>query len=162
MDSPTHGWAVGADFVGYELQPALVEYVNGSWIDRTSTLPEGAPSLSDIVLAPGGQEAWAVGQRSFNNGRAILHLANGNWQIDPFDGSAGLNSVDMIGPNELWAIGGNTAAKYSNGSWSQVYIPSQAPVGLTLIPNYGGWAVGGGGTIMRYNPTSCGSGAKCR
>jgi hypothetical protein len=152
MDSPSHGWAVGGDLSQlYSSIPALVEYSNGSWIDRSASAPAGAPILRDIVLAPGGKEGWAVGSSLANDERSILHLKDGVWTVVPYGDRAQLNSVSMLDEQDVWAMG-PPAFHLSGGSWSQVALPISGGIaGVSLIPGFGGWAVGPYGSILRYD-----------
>lgn len=158
MDSPTHGWAVGGDLnQQYSSIPALLEYTGGTWVDRSTTLlPAGVGNLEDIVLAPGGNEGWAVGQRLGNNERPVVHLLNGVWSIEPSINLAFFSSAAMLSTDDIWAIGGSTYHR-TGGTWTQVSLPSgQSPNGAAFVPGFGGWAVGAYGTILRYDPPAGG------
>ncbi|HKP51870.1 MAG TPA: S-layer homology domain-containing protein [Chloroflexia bacterium] len=152
MDSPTHGWAVGGDLSQqYSSIPALIEYTGGAWVDRSSTLPANVGNLEDIVLAPGGNEGWAVGQVRATNERSFIHLLNGVWTLDPYQTQAGIFAVDMFSQDDVWAVGSN-AFHRTNGAWSQMLLPNTSPVtGLSLVPGFGGWAVGAYGSILRLD-----------
>ncbi len=152
MDSPTHGWAVGGDLSQvYSSIPALIEYTGGAWVDRSATLPANVGNLEDIVLAPGGNEGWAVGHRLGNNERPVVHLLNGVWSLEPYEPPSFLNSVDMLSPDDVWAVGSPTLRR-TNGLWNQISLPTTStPNGVSLVPGFGGWAVGPYGTILRYD-----------
>jgi len=152
MDSPTHGWAVGGDLSQlYSSIPALIEYTGGAWVDRSATLPANVGNLEDIVLTPGGNEGWAVGSRLGNNERPVVHLVNGVWSLEPYEPPSFLNSVDMLSTSDVWAVGSPTLRR-TNGLWNQISLPTTGtPNGVSLVPGFGGWAVGPYGTILRYD-----------
>jgi hypothetical protein len=152
MDSPSHGWAVGGDLSQqYSSVPALIEYTGGVWVDRSATLPPNVGNLEDIVLAPGGNEGWAVGQHLSNGEYPIIHLINGVWSIEPGVAQAFLNSVDMLSSDDVWAVS-SPAYHRTGGVWTQTTLPtSSSPAGIALVPGFGGWAVGAYGTILRYD-----------
>jgi hypothetical protein len=154
FDSPTHGWAVGGDLGQvYDAIPALVEYDNGTWIDRSEEYPpETIPLLHDLVLLPGG-EGWAVGSRLTGLDRPIIRLQNGIWTPETSVNNASFSGVDVL-PDEVLAVG-QPGYRRANGAWSPWLIPtSGGPSGIDLLEGYGGWAVGQFGMILRYGPES--------
>ncbi|MDQ2806343.1 MAG: S-layer homology domain-containing protein [Chloroflexota bacterium] len=151
FDSPTHGWAVGG-FTEYGgLQAVLVEYTGGAWLDRSQTLSEYVPLLTDLALTGAG-EGWAVSPLG-----SSLHLHNGAWSVVPLDYYAQLVSIAAEAGGETLAVG-SQAAHQVGGVWSSVDLPIQYTHsnGIGLIPGRGGWSVGDGGVILHYMPLQAG------
>ena len=155
MDSPSHGWAVGYDFVPLpeNYVPVLLEYTGGNWVDRSSSLPANAPHLRDILLAPDGTAGWAAGTSS-NGGGGVLRLSGGVWTVDTnIEGGSSIYSLSAEALGEAWGIGG-WAYHNVGGEWrSEGYPPTQSELnGISLVPGRGGWIVGSRSTIIRYDP----------
>jgi S-layer homology domain len=156
MDSPSHGWAAGTTCC--IRSKALIEYDGVNWVDRTSSLPAGAPITRGMALSLGGQgsppgsEGWIVGWIFSDEDRhPILHLSRGVWSVDPYDGAQILYSAQPEALGEFWAVGVD-AHHYIGGSWHRVAAPTHTQLfGLALMPGRGGWAVGQNGDILRYD-----------
>ncbi len=165
MDSPSHGWA-GGGTSSPGFQTVLLEYNGTSWVDRTSTLPTGAPVLYSLALDPGGATGWASGYRDFSNqqSNAFMRYSNNTWTIDHTSPAGSVFSVKLDSNGQAVAIAGEivgggvgvVAYHLYGGVWHQESIPTEwcCQGGLSLIPGVGGWSVGPLGNIMSYTSTA--------
>ncbi len=156
MDSPQHGWAVGGGLIGDSIQPVLLEYTGGQWVDRTAALPAGAPALAAVAVANGGAIGWAVGNS--NGSGPVLQLNDGVWSVAAAPAVADLHAIAPEALGEAWAVG-CAAYHYAGGAWQAEAFPTNTGYCLSavaLVPGQGGWAVGTGGKILRYNPLAPG------
>jgi hypothetical protein len=161
MDSPTHGWA-GGGTSSPTFQPVLLEYNGANWVDRTSTLPVGAPVLYSLALDPGGATGWAAGFRDFSNqqSNAFMRYANNTWTVDHTSSAGSVFKVKLDSNGQAVAIAGEivgggvgvVAYHYYSGAWHQESIPTEwcCQAGLSIIPGVGGWSLGPRGNIMSY------------
>ena len=160
MDLPTHGWAGGGTSNG-TFTPVLLEYTGTTWIDRSSTLPNGAPVIQGMAFAPGGTEGWAVGYKDFNNPSSTSSCAT----------AAGRgHSITEVArsPSSKWPWTPTTSGGYRRrdcgrrhwGRCLQIHGWSVAPVlhsyrvvlpgGLSLVPGWEDGRLASLGNIMRY------------
>jgi hypothetical protein len=154
MDSADHGWAAGSHFSSSSM---LLEFINGSWVDRSSTLPTNDLYIRDLFFYPGGDEGWAVGWTLDNEAPAILHYVEGTWSFEEYSiGQAGYTRLAPEALGELWAVGCD--ANHRIGAlWHPVEIPTQwCLYDVALTPGRGGWAVGPYGDILQYTPLATG------
>jgi hypothetical protein len=112
---------------GYHPADSVLHYDGQRW--TTQVLPVGNPALSKIVMVS-ASEGWAVG------------------------GYCGCGSVQGPGTPGT-SFGGALILHYLNGVWSEVTTPSH-PLGQYLfdaaVPTGdSGWAVGFGGTLLRFS-----------
>jgi len=110
----------------------------------------GVKKLTETVspvfsVASSGRDAWAVGRTAAGalalhwNQRFRDHLGYTWWARVPVPrafGRAGLNSVAMISPRDVWAVGDGIVLRW-RGSWSRVSTPafvnSWAGISVTRI-----------------------------
>ena len=163
FDSPTHGWAVGADLS----TPLLLEYSGGQWQNRAALLPPGMGGLGHIALTGDGQGGLITGQRH-DGSSAILRLRNGAWTLDTVStADYGFAALAPEALGEAWATlyatnntslaAGAKAQHYAGGAWQMVDLPADTPVAaISLLPGRGGWAVGAWGHLLRYSPLAPG------
>ncbi len=152
FDSPTHGWAVGGSLGQGGLPAVAVEYSGGAWVDRSQSLPDYTPTLTDLVLTGVG-EGWAVSPVG-----QLLHLHDGVWSLAPVSDYPRLLSIAAEAGGETLAVG-YQAAHQVGGVWSSVALPipyDSSSNGIGLIPGRGGWAVGYNGLILHYAPLQSG------
>jgi hypothetical protein len=165
MDSPSHGWA-GGGTSSPGFQTVLLEYNGTQWVDRTSTLPTGAPVLYSLALDPGGLTGWAAGYRDFSNqsSNAFMRYANHTWTVDHTSTAGSVFNVQLDSNGQAVAIAGEivgggvgvVAYHHYAGAWHQESIPTEwcCQAGLSIIPGVGGWSVGPRGNIMSYTSTA--------
>jgi hypothetical protein len=170
MTSPTDGWAVRDAFwgggglyrytgnewsavEGYPQVPAfadlsvvgpdvlwfsttngrLLRYDHGSWLLLDS--PTRSLRALDAVSA---DEVWAIGED-----RQLLRYRAGTWTSFANPTDAVLNSIDMLSPDEGWAVG-HTMLHYQGGAWREVRSPARIPLQrVRMVSQNEGWAVGG-------------------
>lgn len=150
MDSPSHGWAVGYRYVDSDPYPTLLEYDGVAWIDRSYLVPPTVHRLYDIALDDNGN-GWAVGSYGSTNQHNVMRLENGVWSANASVPTS-LYSVANEAMGEAWAVGCNSA-HYVGGQWiMQQDASAYCAESVSLVPGRGGWAVGGMGTILRYDP----------
>jgi hypothetical protein len=154
MDSANHGWAAGSYFTTSSM---LLEYANGTWVDRSSTLPTPDLYIRDLFFYPGGEEGWAVGWALGSDVPAILHYLNDTWSLEEVSiGQSGYTRLAPEALGELWAVGCDAAHRVG-AVWHPVTLPNQwCLYDVALTPGRGGWAVGPYGDILRYNPLAAG------
>jgi hypothetical protein len=116
----------------------------GAW--RTIPSPSvgtGFNSLDGVAVAPGGDDVWAVGayRDGYGIGRSLMLRFDGSeWsRVDsPDPGVAGtyLNDVDVVGTNDVWAVG---ATRNERGI-AQTYAVNWNGAGWGVVPtpNLGG------------------------
>lgn len=146
MVNSTEGWAVGS-------QETMLHYQNGSWsIETEGTL--STPHLHDVAGLEDGT-SWAVGDR-------ILYYNGKTWQpisspVDDPDLNLMLFAVDMVSPEEGWAVGREANTEegkllhYHQGQWQ--LVPSSTVRNLDdidMVNEHEGWAVGWDTGILHY------------
>jgi hypothetical protein len=162
LDTRTHGWAGGVMYSSGNYVPALLEYTGqgySRWVTSTELLPANSPSLVDMVVAPSG-EGWAVGNPN-GSGNAILHFSNRTWTLDPRMGTGFLGSVTLGVGGEAWASG-CSLYHYVGVGWQEEMFPTSLCIyddALSMLTTQtpgqvGGWAVGPGGSILKYTAPS--------
>jgi hypothetical protein len=154
--SPTNAWAVGVRMpTGTSERRGLALHWNGQdW--KTTTMPAGLGdfvNLNDVSVAPG--VAWAVGGSGDNI--TLRHTSSGWENIDapsPGEGDF-LQGVDVIAPDDVWAIGYrdratsgtmNVAMHWDGDHWTTFPVPSPGTSsqlhGVSAVSSTDVWAVG--------------------
>ncbi|MFN8498051.1 MAG: hypothetical protein U0641_09365 [Anaerolineae bacterium] len=149
---PDSGWAVG----GHGGDRVGLHWDGATWTSipfwPTDEMPPGGPNAPRAVSAWSDSNAWMVGERG-----VLFYLLDGRWLWDGRIVDDDLNAVDMVGPNEAWAVGGrndgghatsSAAAHLSNGAWLPVTMPTTRAgyqvnlLGMDFVDPANGWAVG--------------------
>lgn len=171
MVSATEGWAIGQDVSCCGSYENLLWRFDGTmWRDSTDRLPSEASmldhvfTLRDIELAPGGSGGWAAG-----GGKSVLHLEVGTWRLESKNNSDMFDDIALEALGEAWFLqrypfGFRALAHhYSGGTFREQKLPLGMTFitnpgysyldlsGIALVPGRGGWMVGDGGTILRYD-----------
>jgi hypothetical protein len=129
--SATDVWAVGES-------GTIIHYDGGSWSVALNT----GRTLSS-VWGSSARDVWAVG------GAGALFHSNGTTWSSQSVGSANLNSVFGSSSIDIWAVG-DAALHYDGVSWVSVPTGTTAVLSGVWAVNGSAWAVGRGGTILRY------------
>lgn len=160
LDAPEHGWAAGyyRPQGGAGAWPRILEYSGGAWVDRSPSVEGSLPRA--LALSPDHTTGWAVGDVE-GPGVSVLRLAGGQWAADPASPTDRLFSTSGEALGEAWALGLRDAYHYAGGRWQHQDLPSSfvggtVAMSIALVPGRGGWVVGTGGKIMRYNPLAPG------
>lgn len=158
---PRDVWAVGNENTGKFMFRPLVEHWNGkAW----SVVPTPSPKLTGTgaslfgVAATSPRDIWAVG--NYDTGNNVFKPLAEHWNGKRWTrvavtapGSAELNRISMLSPNNGWAVGSRmvgsatkTLIEHWNGKhWSVVKSPALKSASLVdvkaLAPNLA-WAVG--------------------
>jgi len=159
-----YGWAVGGTCNIYTGAPpcdasnlGLALFWDGSrW--RQTLVPASARTLTSVFIVT-ANDVWAVGVNA-----TIIHWDGISWVTSvPPAGTASLFSVFLLpGGLDGWAVGRNPAGNaiilrwsgtWPTGAWSTVGAPIGALdlYGVALSSSTQGWAVGRGGTILRWD-----------
>jgi len=141
-------WVVGARgdvgakgvLAGIQDHSFIVHYDGAAW--REASAPDIGP-LTAVATAADG-EAWTLGPSG-----AILHWDGWKWTIADQAGGAVLRGLVAVEPNDVWAVGSEQGAPFSEhwdgASWHSVALPAP-PVagGLNAISGSANdlWAVG--------------------
>ena len=112
------GWSVGEDGM-------FMHYSNGKWEEINT--PEGITGglqLSDVDMIS-RSEGWAVGNEYPGAISFLPHYANGKWTSTQSPVSETLAAINMVAPEDGWAVGGNgTILHYTGDRWEQVASPT--------------------------------------
>jgi len=101
----------------------------------------------DMLSADSG---WIAG-----TGGALFRLEAGIWRRQPSPTTATIAAIDMLTPEEGWAVGYDVY-QYTSGRWRTIPNPHAGCGGgdflndLDLVSTNAGWAVGNCGTLLRY------------
>ena len=110
-------------------------------------------------MAPDLSDGWIVG------GGAILRYVSGLWSVVETLPGVWLRDVDIVAPDDVWAVGSRTdptpgAPTYGSiyhwdgTSWLEIDNPPEILQGVSMLSTNDGWAVGLRGTILHYDGTS--------
>lgn len=151
MTSPDDGWIVGE----YTLP---LHYQAGRWTELgTDDSPMAKQRLSALVMF-NQNEGWTLGDNGYMSEHSdILHYQNGSWAVNSGETYPGLTAVDMVSPNEGWAVG-LSIVHYLKGRWTELGQPvaglGQATLpyirAIDMVTANSGWAVGNRGVILHY------------
>ena len=156
----------------------LTEYYNGySWTTiRDSLTPFAAiwgTSYNDVYGAGGsnsiehfdgdswtrvynpGMQCRAIGGSGPTDvyvvGDGIVHYNGTRWT--KMDGPSGLNAVWSSGPNSAFAVGTNKIVHFDGSTWQPMNLPISVKFyGVWGTSDQNVFAVGEGGTILRFGP----------
>ena len=165
IPNANYGWAVGGDCNIYTGSPAcssgnrgLALFWDGSkW--RQTLIPASARTLTAVSIVT-ANDVWAVGVNS-----TIIHWDGISW-VAPAVLPSGIDSIFSVfllpGGLDGWAVGRNAAGNavilrwsgaWPTGAWSSVLAPVGALDlrGVALSSSIQGWAVGRGGTILKWD-----------
>jgi photosystem II stability/assembly factor-like uncharacterized protein len=153
MVSATDGWAVGAG-------GTMIHWDGLKWSNVAS--PTGFDL--DSVFFVNAQNGWAVGAYG-----TIIQWNGTSWKRVAGPTTADLSSVRMVNTWDGWAVGktvqnivsGNetwvwTIIRWNGSSWTNSTTPSEIGnnlLSVTMVDSVDGWAVGAGGSILRWNGT---------
>lgn len=149
---PDSGWAVG----GHGGDRVGLHWDGTSWTAipfwPSGEFPPGGPNAPRAVSGWSDSNVWMVGERG-----VLFYLREGRWLWDGRVVDDDLNAVEMVGPNEAWAVGGrndgghvtaSAAAHMLNGNWAPVTTPTTRAgfqvnlLGMDFVDRNNGWAVG--------------------
>lgn len=137
MISADAGWASGED--------GAILFWNGSGWNATTPYYDRNWVLNDIAMAS-GTDGWAVGSLT-------MHWDGTTWaQVDsPVSGA--LNAIDLVAPDDVWAVGANGTILHWDGQvWSQVASPVDETLeDVDMVSPTDGWAVGWPGSMLRWD-----------
>ena len=151
------------------LCPVILHYTGGAW--NTVTPPPGSYTLKSVFMVS-STEGWAVGEEAAASPSyrytpqatgIILHYTQSggvaSWSIFPAPSSPSptppLNSIDMLSPNEGWAIGDNATILHYTvssgvGTWNTLVVSGNPTLStdanltsIFMLSPSDGWAVGG-------------------
>ncbi len=141
MVSASEGWAVGTTN-GTDVKGVILHYHQGRWWQVSNPYDTGELRSVDMLSATDG---WIVGDKG-----TILRYQSDRWVKVKSPVSTALGSVSMLSPEEGWAMG-QDILHYHNGVWSLVSGPQHGFIFSVEDSSLsGGWAVGGGGTVLQY------------
>lgn len=146
---PDNGWAVG----GYGGERVALRWNGAEWTTTpfapTGELPPGSPN-APRAISQWGDEVWMVGERG-----VAFHYLDGRWVWQGRVVNKDLNAMEMVGPQEAWAVGGkreelstaSEAAHLVGDEWKAVTMPTAFGqqvhfTGLDFVSASEGWAVG--------------------
>lgn len=147
--SPSSGWAVG----GYGGDRVALYWDGAAWTSTpfapTGELPPGGPN-APRAISGWGDNLWMVGERG-----VAFHWLNGRWEWQGRIVNKDLRAMQMVGPREAWAVGGQReelsttaeAAHLVNDVWAAVVMPTVFGqqinyTALHFVSADEGWAVG--------------------
>ncbi len=117
-NEPDNAWAVGGE-VQNGVPSSLVEHWNGSgWQVVSSPVVGTSSGLSGVAISS-TNDVWAVG-RSYDGSITVpiaMHWDGAQWSTvpvpnpTPFGGY--LNSVTVVGPNDVWAFGAEQVDQFA-------------------------------------------------
>ncbi|HMA33382.1 MAG TPA: S-layer homology domain-containing protein, partial [Chloroflexia bacterium] len=117
-----------------------------AWVQQ-----HGGPTMHDLkaVAALNMNDAWAVGQLG-----TTLHYNGASWQVISSTITADLYGVQMLAPQEGYAVGGSANApgvigRWDGQAWMQVATTTTTLYSVAMTGSGAGWAVGAGGAIWR-------------
>jgi hypothetical protein len=146
MVSGDEGWASGArqNAMGVAVGTLLLHYSAGHWQEVKLGAPAGL--LGAIVRMTSAHEGWLYGtigtKSALNRKTELFHYVNGSWR--PFSVVSGFVDIDMLSPDDGWAISWQTFAilHYTGGVWQTVAHAAGQPLSIAMVSPSEGW-VGG-------------------
>jgi hypothetical protein len=134
------GWAVGGG--------AILHWDGNGWHSLLPPLdpPLGA-ELYDIEMVD-ADYGWAVGQTHATDEtiiQTIVHWDGQQWSRALFEAGNALKSVDFLGRNDGWAVGGAGYALHWDGAhWQEVDTPTDYGFleGVSMVTSDDVWVVG--------------------
>jgi hypothetical protein len=165
MLSSTDAWAVGDAIL---TNPTVIRLSGTMWGGPMSVSSLGIRDLYS-VLALDTNNAIAVGTLGGVGGTDIIRFTTPSWTPVSSPATVDLFSICRVtGSSDLWAVGlGGTILRNTAGTWRVLTSPVGAgnravppPVpppdleSVHFTASNDGWAVGDGGTILRYDGTT--------
>jgi hypothetical protein len=148
--SSTNIWSVADVSAGGKeiYRPFIRHFVGSSW--QTVTIPDSSGSTSDWVTASSASNVWLGGVKDSPTQASVVYQWNGtHWTKIPVPGSANLQDVTALAPNNVWAfsLGSDIADTifHWNGSKWQYYLSTSlnfVPEGLSASAPDNVWASG--------------------
>jgi photosystem II stability/assembly factor-like uncharacterized protein len=151
--APNNIWAVG----GTQNNGRIIQYDGQDW----NVVAESDPILFGIAMIS-GTDGWAVGQ-----GGTILRYQDGLWLLQESPTTRDLRALSVVAANDIWAVGGTPGngriLHFDGRTWDVVLKVEPILFGIAMTSANEGWAVGQGGTVLRFrngewrvmeNPTS--------
>ncbi len=137
--SPTDGWAVGYQGNAQFPTPLIYHYSNGNW--QYVNPPPNLLIYLYSVSALSPSDVWMVGYglRDFSPSY-ILHWDGSGWTVQQ-SSVQDVHAIEMLSPNEGWAVGHSNFLHYIGGAWEQLTVP-QHSYSLSFISPTEGWAAG--------------------
>lgn len=143
-----NGVAVGGD---HELNvPTIYRYTGGTWVDETTGTVGHMTAAS--AIAP--DNMWTAG-----GGGLAFHFDGVEWSQFTIPGGC-THGMDFLSANDIWATpaeGQPYMRRYTGGmvnAWESYTAPQTTGVnGVSMVSDTDGWAVGNGGTALRFNGT---------
>jgi photosystem II stability/assembly factor-like uncharacterized protein len=125
------GWGVARDRVW--------RHTNETW--QLIDTPDEFTNVFDLDMLS-SEEGWFAGEER------LWHYNQGTWQSY----SPGATAIDMINPQEGWAVGAEgRILHYTNGQWQEMNSPTSALLtAVSMVDEQEGWAVGYYGTLLHY------------
>jgi hypothetical protein len=141
---PADVWLVGGSPGGGAERPNdLVLRHDGQGFRRDEPPARGAAFFK--VWGSGPDDVWIVGE-----GGVIWQRTPAGWVSHDSGTRDSLTTVHGCGPDEVYAVGGQTVLRYDGTSWSQLPVqPLSTAVGVHCGPDQV-LVVGNGGLKMRY------------
>jgi hypothetical protein len=156
MVSANDGWLVLGGWLGETPAQSSVYRWNGTtWNFFTTITDPNAIQLSSLNVLS-ANNVWALGGGNFWS--SLYHWDGNAWNLaGSTPGGVWADSdLDMLSPNNGWAVGLNGAITHWNGSvWSQVASGTNSNLNaIAMVNSSDGWAVGDNGTILRWDGNS--------
>ncbi len=117
--SASNAWAVGYVLNGPKQQLETWHWNGRNWGPVASKAVTGNLTPLFAVAATAG-DAWTVGGRSGDR-TIVLHWRRGAWAVVPVPPAlrkAGLSSVAVVSPRDVWAVGSNSLQHWNGKGWS--------------------------------------------
>ena len=135
--SSTYAWAVGASGT-LTVTPSALYWDGSSWSTVAVPAPTSTGRLYDIALLDAGN-AWAVGYYAsgYTSYPLIEHWDGAAWTVWPAPGTGSLQGIFALGPNDIWAVGGQNLPSplvmhWDGAAWSIVSGPPQGQSSVLL------------------------------
>jgi hypothetical protein len=148
--SSTNIWSVGDISTGTKpIYKPFIRHFNGSsW--QAVTIPDSSGSTSDWVTASSASNVWIGGVKDSPIQASVVYQWNGaHWTKIPVPGSANLQDVTALAPNNVWAfsLGSDITDTifHWNGSKWRYYLSTSVnfvPQGLSASAPDDVWASG--------------------
>ncbi len=132
----------------------MLHFVDGVWRREDPTLAPGTGRVDFLDLSfSSRQEGWAVGSSGL-----VMRYQAPDWQQIPVPEELrafSFSSVKEDASGRIWVLGhGGLIAAYREGDWTLFRRQGVEIFDLTMVSATEGWAVGGAGTILRFDGES--------
>jgi hypothetical protein len=160
MLSPTDGWAAGS-FVKGSTKAFFLHYDGDSWNEVDPVVPHSEPrvpafvDLSDLQMVS-ARVGWAAsGGNTQDGGSALLRYTGSAWVSVPVDDPRCFETMlpapqnytcrfiglDMISPEEGWAVGGSGEFAYTQQANGTQVLTSDTTAGVIMHFAGGRWSI---------------------